>query len=1029
MSVADYIAHLNALDPHAGDRLAHHRLLPGQEPQFADVAEPWPPLVQGLLASRGIERLYAHQARACDAIRAGRHVCVATPTASGKSLCYTLPLVESALANPFGGSSALYLSPLKALAQDQLRTFRELTAILPEGVRPRAAVYDGDTPQHARKKLRDDPPHLLLSNPEMVHLSMLPFHSTWAPFLSGLTHVIVDETHAYRGVLGSHMAHVFRRLRRLCAYYGSDPTFVFCSATIGNPDELCQRLTGLPPGGVQVITESGAPRGPRHMVFMDPAASPAGTAIRMLQAALDRGLKTIVYTASRKMTELIALWAQEKSNDYAGRIAAYRAGYLAEERREIEAGLASGELAAVVSTSALELGIDIGELDVCILVGYPGTVMATLQRGGRVGRGGQESAVVLVAGEDALDQYFLNHPEQFFDRPPECAMLNPGNPVIAGRHLACAAAELPIERHEDLLAEPEVAAAAESLLRSGDLLAAADDSVLHPTRKRPQRDVDLRGAGYTITIEDAQGRVIGQMDEHRAFREAHPGAVYLHRGKPFVVTELDLPGRRALVVPKRVGYYTRARSEKETAILAVHGSADVLGTRVHHGRLRVTERITGYEKRRVGDGRMLTVIPLELPEMTFETDGLWFEVPRHVEAATIDARLHFMGGIHAFEHAAIGLAPLFVMADRNDLGGISIPFHPDVGSAAVFIYDGAPGGVGLAALAFARAAELLRTTLAHLQACTCELGCPSCVHSPKCGSGNRPIAKDAAIFVLEGLVAGRGEGRGAAPAPRQGPAAPGPGNSGRVFDPAAQESNPRPGGPERQDEKNKEAFVISSQGQPGRDFRRTEGPEESASRNAGSRGVTPLAGVRGQRPRSAPLPHFCVLDVETRRSAAEVGGWHKARLMGVSVAVLYDSARDEFLSFEQDELCDMLPLLQEADVVIGFNISRFDYAVLGGCVEFDFAGLRTLDLLTHVHRTLGYRLKLDNIAAATLGAPKTADGLQALEWWKQGRLDLITEYCRADVRLTRDVYLHGVEHGHVLFTNKAGHVVRLPTDW
>jgi len=944
-------------------QIAHHRVIEGAESRFGEPRRPWAVSVRNALSLMGIDQLYTHQAEAADFVRAGRHVVIATPTASGKTLCYNLPVMEHCLSDP--EAKALYLFPLKALAQDQLRGFNELAALLPKDRRPAAAIYDGDTTPHFRKKIRNSPPNVILSNPEMVHLSMLPHHASWAEFLSGLTHIVVDEVHTYRGVMGSHMAMVFRRLLRLCEYYGAHPTFVFCSATIGNPVELCHMLTGLE---VHPILESGAARGGRHMIFLNPDGSPAQAAIQLLQAALARDLRTIVYCQSRKLTELIAMWATERSGRFKDRISAYRAGFLPEERREVEAKMASGELLAVISTSALELGIDIGGLDVCIMVGYPGSVMATLQRGGRVGRSMRDSAVALIAQEDALDQYFMRNPDDFFSRPPESAMLNPYNPVIMDRHLICAAVELTLRRGETFLREEPVEKRVDELIAAGHLFEVVDDLPGHPMeivshRKRPHRHVDLRGAGQSLHIEDntagsgaggTKALVIGTIDEHRAYREAHPGAVYLHRGTTYVVADLDLGAKAVHTQKARVGYYTKPRGNKNTDILEVLGQKACFGTRVYFGRLKVTEQITGYEKRSVRGGKLLGIMPLDLPPLVFETEGIWFEVPHEVRRRCEAEFMHFMGGIHAFEHAAIGMLPLLVMTDRNDLGGISTPQHPQVEGPAVFIYDGMPGGAGLTRQAFDKADELVKTTLRTIEDCPCDLGCPSCVHSPKCGSGNRPIDKRAARFVLEAILSG--------------------------------------------DPKSIVAKDIDVN-LPGIDLRK-------------------------------PAPkRYGVLDIETRYSAADVGGWNRADRMGVSIACVYDSEDGAMHDYEQDQMDELIAHLQKFDLVIGFNHVKFDYAVLGGLHPFNFRGLSNLDLLVEVNNRLGYRLKLDNIAQATLDVGKSADGLQALEWWKEGRLDLITEYCRQDVAVTRDVYLFGREHGHILFTNKAGQKVKLPIDW
>jgi len=993
--IAEYIRSLLASES-LGGFVAHHRLIPGRDAQTAATLRPWPAILTELLAARGIEALYSHQAAACDRIRAGRHVAVATPTASGKSLIYLLPVLEQFLRDP--ESRAVFLFPLKALAQDQLRVIEELLSPLPPSARPRAAIFDGDTSSHFRRKLRDNPPNILLTNPEMLHLALLPHHENWSAFFAGLTHVVVDEMHTYRGVMGSHMAHVFRRLTRVCDRYGAHPSFVFCSATIGNPGQLARDLTGLE---VAAITESGAPTGPRHFVFLNPPGSPSTAAVHLLRAALSRELRTIVYTQSRKMTELIAMWLTEKAGRdgvNASRVSAYRSGFLPEERREIEARMTSGELLAVVSTSALELGIDIGGLDLCVLAGYPGSVMSTWQRGGRVGRSLRESAVALIAGEDALDQYFMRNPSDFFDRPPESAVINPANPAIAARHLECAAAEMPLRAGEPYLDAPEFRDERDRLVQRGLLLADEDGTRWYAARKRPHRDVNLRGTGGRFRIESG-GQTLGEIDEHRAFRETHQGAVYLHRGKTFEIAAMDLATRTVTALPRQADYYTKARGHKSTEILEVRGQAAAYGARVYQGRLRVTEWITGYERRRVRGGTLLGIVPLDLPPLTFETDGFWYAIPRAVQEE-MDTRLfHFMGGIHAMEHALIGILPLLVLTDRNDLGGISTPLHEQVGRAAVFVYDGIPGGMGLTKMAFARATEALSRTLAVIASCECETGCPSCVHSPKCGSGNRPIDKAAAQFLLELLTS-----RAPEPAPPP------------VAAPQPEKAIPATGLHKEPD------MARDTSKSPPTPRIQVDAPHAPPQ-------ADPATAPSGHAAAPAAPRRYGVLDVETRRSAEEVGGWGNARRMGVSVAVLYDSALDDFISYRQEELPAMAKALEVLDLVVGFNIKRFDYQVLGGVCDFNFRGLPTLDLLEKVHERLGYRLSLDGLASATLSAKKSASGLAALAWWKEGRLDLIEEYCRKDVALTRDLYLFGREQGYLLFTNKAAKTVRLPVAW
>ncbi|XPV78005.1 MAG: DEAD/DEAH box helicase [Desulfovibrio sp.] len=974
--VEEYISALLEA-PRLGAQVACHRVMEGQDAKYGEPVKPLPKTLKQMLTDMGIEQLYSHQAEAINYVRAGRHVVVATPTASGKTLTYNLPVLEELYADP--AAKALYIFPLKALAQDQFKTFNNYAETFPEHLRPTAGIYDGDTTPHFRKKYRNNPPNVLFTNPEMIHLSMLPHHESWAQLFRSLKYIVVDEVHTYRGVMGSHMAHVFRRLIRMCRHYGTEPVFIFCSATVGNPQELCKMLTGLDVGAV---TEGGAAQGARHVVFLNPVDSASQGAILLLKAALARELRTIIYTQSRKLTELISMWASEKAGEYAERISAYRAGFLPEERREIEENMASGELLAVISTSALELGIDIGGLDLCIMVGYPGTVMSTWQRGGRVGRKQQDSAVILVAQEDALDQYFMRHPEDFFARPAENAMLNPYNPVIMERHMICAAAELAMKTTDPLFEDERVLEFVMGLVAQGRLFQLADNTEngqagdIISSRKRPHREVDLRGGSSTMHIEDiSSGESIGTIDMVRAFHETYPGAVYLHRGRTYVITELDTATATVKAKRQKVGYYTRVRTSKNTEILEVLNTRDLAGVRVRFGKVRVTEQVTGYEKRTVRGGKMLGIVPLDFDPLVFETESIWFEIPEQLRHRCEEEFYHFMGGIHAFEHAAIGMLPLLVMTDRNDLGGISTPVHQQVGGPAVFVYDGLPGGAGLVRQAYDNVQELLEKTSLAISDCECDLGCPSCVHSPKCGSGNRPIDKTAADYIVKSLISGR-----------------------------VKPDKPRD-------------IVVSTPHYSANDL----------SRKPNVLGADHSISSAMLKPEDIQLPkRYGVLDIETRRSAQESGGWHRADKMGVSVAVLYDSKDDTFHSYYQDDVPELVEHLQKLSLVIGYNIVRFDYNVLSGLSDYRFDTLPTLDLLLCIKNRLGYLLKLDNVAGATLGVGKSADGLQALEWWKEGRMDLIEKYCKDDVAVTRDVYLYGLKEGHILFQNKAAQKVLLP---
>ncbi|MDH5298212.1 MAG: DUF1998 domain-containing protein, partial [Desulfobulbaceae bacterium] len=690
-----------------------------------------------------------------------------------------------------------------------------------------------------------------------------------------------------------------------------------------------------------------------------PTESAGFAASQLLEAAVKRGLRTIVYTQSRKMTELIATWTAARLGDQRQRLAAYRSGFLPEERRELEGRMADGDLLGIVSTSALELGIDIGDLDLCILVGYPGTVMATWQRSGRVGRRQRDAAIVLVAQEDALDQYFMRNPRDFFDRGVEAAVLNPENPVIMRSHLLCAVAEAPLAVDDPLVASPAVREVLGEMAAAGELLLSGDGRAWWTGRKYPHREVNLRGSGRALSIRigGPEGQLLGEIDSVRCLKECHPGAVYLHGGRNWLVIDLDLGHGGVTVVEKRLHYFTRPLGSKETEILAIHRTREFAGVAACFGRLRVTDRVTGFQKRLVKGQKVIGMVPLDLPPQIFETEGLWLAIPPAMAHRFAAEQRHFMGGIHAVEHAMIGVLPLAVLCDRNDVGGIAYPFHPQVNGPAIFIYDGYPGGVGLCRQAFAGLPELLAAALKAMVSCPCEVGCPSCVHSPKCGSGNRPIDKEAARLLLATLLEGGGESR----------------PSGRV--------------------------VVGE-------------PREAAP------GLPPANGER-RLPR-----RYGVFDLETKRSAAEVGGWHRAQRMGISVGVLYDHETDQFLVFREDEIDRLVAHLATLDLVVGFNNSRFDNLVLSAYTAVDLGRLPTLDILQEVKNRLGYRLSLDHLAEHTLGVKKTADGLMALEWYRQGRIDKIIDYCIKDVEITRDLLRYGVENGHLLFRNKAGQLVR-----
>ena len=954
--LSQYI-HAMAQSSMLAGKVAFHHVFPMTRPVYS---QPNPPLsknVKKLLNSLGIQTLFNHQAAAIDWLRKGHHTVVSTPTASGKSLIYNLPVIERIICNPL--SCSLYLFPLKALAQDQLQRLESFLLI--DGGKAKAAIYDGDTNAYQRKKIRSHPPNILLTNPDMLHFSLLPFHLQWKTFFSNLDFVVVDEVHSYRGAMGSHMGQVFRRLLRICSYYKKVPLFVFTSATVANPEQLCQLLTGL---SVVCVDQSGAPRGKRHIVFINPKEdNPAQMTILLLKAALARELRTIVYTKSRKYAELITLWVQHQAGRFASRISCYRAGFLPEERRQIESRLAKGELLAVVTTSALELGIDIGDLDLCILVGYPGSIVSTWQRGGRVGRSGQDSAVVFVAAEDALDQYFLRNPDDLLKRSPENAVINPHNPQILKSHLECAAAELPLKNDDPLINGSTGSQAIKTLLNKGKLFIDADGDYYHCREKYPHRHVDLRGAGvrYKIILIESKKK-IGEIDGVRAFRETHPGAIYLHQGKAYSVIDIDLAEYTITVNRSKRGYHTRVRSDKDIQIIHVIDSRTVFGVMGYVGKVKVTEKIVGYEEIQTRTGKVLNYKELNLPPLIIETEGCWFIFPDHFQKEIFKQDLHIRGGLHAVEHVAIGILPLLVMVDRGDIGGFSTLFHDQTNGASIFIYDGIAGGIGTGQSVFKQAEALFKKSLITIESCECESGCPSCVHSPKCGSGNHPIDKLAAAWILNKVI---------------------------LAPP----------------------------------------PEELKSID-----VLP---IKPQQPTQVSLPlsvsseksYFGVFDLETQKSATEVGGWQNADKMRISCAVLYDSGKDDFFEYVEGQVSQLIEHIRHLELVVGFNIKHFDYKVLSHYVDLDFSKLPTLDMLQIISNQLGFRLSLDHLASATLGFQKSADGLMALKWWQEGRISQIIDYCRKDVRITRDLYLFGKKYGYLLFRKKDNALMRVPVNW
>ncbi|MCC5951035.1 MAG: DEAD/DEAH box helicase [Acidimicrobiia bacterium] len=758
--------HHNLLEPHEAflasivddPRCVHTTTIPSAEARPAELHRPLPAAVSSVLPA---PTLWSHQVEAIDLIRRGRSVAIATATGSGKSLCYQVPLLEAATGpDP---ATALLVFPTKALAQDQVRS---LAGRAVPGLT--VVTYDGDTEATQRSWARTNAT-VLATNPEMLHHGLLAGHERWATFFRRLRHVVVDELHVLRGVFGSHTAHVLRRLRRLCHHYGADPTFVFTSGTLGEPARLASDLSGL---DVHPVTDDGSPRAERHFVVWNPAAaldegppaSPASDGAAMAARLVSSGFRTIVFCPSRKLTEVVAADLRRRLPErHARHVAAYRAGYLRQERRTIEERLFSGELRAVVATSALELGIDVGGLDAAVLIGFPGTVASMWQQAGRAGRGEAPSVTVLVAGEDQLDQWMVAHPTELFTRPPEPAVVNVSNPAVADTHLACAAYELPLTADDErwwpgLLDETVRRLVLDDQLRVVPTHRRCPNSgpaAVWAGRGRPSHGVSLRSAtSDEVRITSEGGELIGTVDADRAPRQVHPGAVYLHQGVTWRVADLDLDDLVALVEPCDDGEYTRPDVDTQVTITAIDDEAVGHGVTRQLGAVRVRSQVVGYRRHATRTGEVLGHHTLDLPPSVLCTRAFWWTVDDDLlDAVGVDAA-QLPGALHAAEHALIGMLPLVAICDRWDVGGFSTAFHPDTGRATVLVHDAYAGGAGLAELGYARLGSLLAATVDLVAACGCTEGCPSCVQSPKCGNNNEPLDKDGALAMLR-MVTGR----------------------------------------------------------------------------------------------------------------------------------------------------------------------------------------------------------------------------------------------------------------------------------
>ncbi|MGW1816342.1 DEAD/DEAH box helicase [Streptomyces sp. NPDC002125] len=765
-------------------RITHTEHLPPRAGTHAIWPDRIRPEVISAISRAGIDHPWTHQATAAEHALDGESVVIATGTASGKSLAYLAPVLSTLLDGsqaPNGrGTTALYLAPTKALAADQRRAVKALAAPLGSAVRP--AVYDGDTPVEEREWVRQYA-NYVLTNPDMLHRGILPSHPRWASFLRSLRFVVIDECHTYRGVFGSHVAQVLRRLRRLCARYGSDPVFLLASATSAQPSAAAGRLTGLP---VREVADDASPRGEMVFALWEPPltelhgekgapvrrTATAETADLLTDLTL-QGIRSVAFVRSRRGAELISVIAKERlaevDRSLPARVAAYRGGYLPEERRALERALHSGDLLGLAATTALELGIDVSGLDAVVISGYPGTRASLWQQAGRAGRAGQGALAVLVARDDPLDTFLVHHPEALFQQPVESTVLDPDNPYVLAPHLCAAAAELPLTEADIALFGPAVPELLPQL-EAAKLLRRRTTG-WHWTRRERAADLtDIRGGGGRPVqiVEEGTGRLLGTVDESAAHTAVHEGAVHLHQGRTYLVRKLDLEDSVALVEEAVPPYSTNARDTTAITVLETDTEIPWDDGRLCFGSVEVTNQVVSFLRRRLITGEVLGETKLDLPPRTLRTRAVWWTVTEdQLDAARIGPEI-LGGALHAAEHASIGLLPLFATCDRWDIGGVSVPLHPDTLLPTVFVYDGHPGGAGFAERAFHTARTWLTATRQAITSCECDAGCPSCIQSPKCGNGNDPLHKRGAVRLLTELL------RTAPPDPEEG--APGSGD-------------------------------------------------------------------------------------------------------------------------------------------------------------------------------------------------------------------------------------------------------------
>ncbi|MGM0365482.1 MAG: DEAD/DEAH box helicase [Actinomycetota bacterium] len=729
-------------------RIEHIELLRGKKPEYGPAGGVCRE-IKLFLKEKNI-KLYGHQCKAIDTLKQGKNLVITTPTASGKTLTFNIPVFQKLSEDT--QACALYIYPTKALANDQLKKIKVMEK--ETGIGLKAEIYDGDTPKTRRPWIRKNS-RLIISNPYQIH-HILSWHYQWERFYRNIKYVVIDEAHQYRGVFGSNIALLLRRLRRIFDFYGASPQFIISTATLANPQEFAARLTGLE---FEWVGEDNSPRGNKYFVLYNPYYDGVGyysthqETTDLLLALLGEGIQTLCFTVSRKMAELINRWAKgelkNRQSPLAQRITSYRAGYLPQERREIEEDIRSGRLLGITSTNALELGIDIGKLDAVIISGFPGTIISTWQQAGRAGRGTGESLVVLVAFQNPLDQYLMKHPGYFFKSSPENAIIDLANPYINAGQLMCASAELPIKEELDLKFFDKNSLTLLADFKQNGLMKKTQNGWIYCGKKYPSQMVSLDSLDSGQFQIICEGKVMETMSRVQAYREAHQGAVMLHRGQTYMVKQFNLDEQMITVEKKEVDYHTDALKNVDVSIIEKMAGQKKDGFSINLGKIRVVETFFGYKI--IKYDKTIGSLSLDLPPLEFDTVGFWFTIPQNIKGILNDSGLDFSGGIHGIEHGMIALMPLMVMCDRWDIGGVSYPFYAPNQKPSIFIYDAYEGGIGLSEKAFELFEKLVLMTYELVRDCSCENGCPACIYSPKCGNENQPLDKQASEIILDVL--------------------------------------------------------------------------------------------------------------------------------------------------------------------------------------------------------------------------------------------------------------------------------------